>query len=76
MSEEYCLNADLWPSSSQIKWITATLSILVAAYWACFFIACFIIWSYLIKGGRWRIKLMSIYYGLVVLLILARIGSI
>jgi len=76
MSEEYCLTEESWPSSSQIKWVTATLSILVAAYWACFIFAFFIIWIYLVKGGRWRIKLMSIYYGLVVLLILARIGSI
>ena len=75
-SADYCFGPDVWPDSYQIKWLVWSLTILTVAYWVCFMISCFNFWKYLVKGGRWRIFLMSMFYAIVFALLLTRIGSL
>lgn len=71
-----CLFDDFWPIPAELKTLQWTCLALTLVYTLCLVIATYNIYEYLIKGQRWRIKLMSIFYVIVLALITSRIACL
>lgn len=70
-----CLINGEWPSWNYRKWIVASIGALVVMYGVCIIIAAHNIFRYLILGKKYKIKLMLIFYILVMIILMARFAS-
>jgi len=71
-----CLINGEWPSWSYRKWIVGSMVPLVVMYGVCMILAAHNIIRYLILGKKYQIKLMLIFYILVMIILIARFTSL
>jgi hypothetical protein len=73
---EECLINGEWPSWTYRKWIVGSIGPLVVMYGVCIIMAAHNIYRYLIQGKKYKIKLMLIFYILVMIILMARFTSL
>jgi hypothetical protein len=73
MSQEYCLKLEYWPQSGQRTILEWTLYLIMVCYLVCMGLALYNTYEYMYRGGRWRIKLMTAFYAVVIALLVSRI---
>lgn len=66
---------DFWPSESAITVLVVSDSLLAVAYGIMLLYALWNIYWYLVKGGRYKILLLSAFYLIIIPLCLFRIAS-
>jgi len=71
-----CLIKGEWPSWNYRKWIVGSIVPLVVMNGVCIIMAAHNILRYLIQGKKYKIKLMLIFYILVILTLMTRFASL
>jgi len=71
-----CLINGEWPSWTYRKWIVGSIGPLGVMYGVCIIMAAHNIFRYLIKGKKYKIKLMLMFYILVMITLMARFTSL
>ena len=70
-----CKNLDFWPSQSAITILVVSDSFLAVVYGMLLLYALWNIYWYLVKGGRYKILLLSAFYAIIIPLCLFRIAN-
>ena len=72
----WCVAPDYYLTSSESKYLTGQMIILILVYGSTLFFAIHNTYNYLILQGRWRITLMLAFYGCVYCILVFRIVSL